>query len=512
MGRGQILTSDSIKKIYRNNMRTLQGLNVWDKSYGAIGMYEKAGESALEYDYNKAIGDAYAAAHSERNLVAESGLGKGFKDALYADIDENLMDAYSQYQQNYAKNAQAIAETANKYRESVSQDLEKTAQNTLKLSDSVYDYLKYLRDYYSTYGGVDKFTSEGADVDMRWNKFMTPEYNDKGEQTGTRLKTKEELQDMLYDEEEYIDEYGNKQSRYVLNQAGVDYYDQVMNWPGEGDKNSPELNYEAWLYEQSQNEKGDYAGLYDWYKSYNPYADALANPTNAGLARTAFGMISTDYAYTFAERFGGLSEKQITDMYSKFKTKYDDLSSAIEKKGKDKGKDYIEEINGYVDELVGMADTFGLKDELDEELKSFGGLDSFKSKLNEYLNGTRSSGEMAGDWFKDFGKGLGIGVASAATGFIGGAIGGGVAGGPVGAGAGAVAGGIVGIIVGIISTVTGVIGGSVRVDNQRKQNEQMAQNANEAYGQLIVAMTNASLAKKKQSEIEEYKRRKNAFI
>lgn len=501
-----ILTSDTFKKQYRDIMRNKQGNNIWNEAYNAIGMYEKSNIASLDYDYGKAMGEAYVAAQGQKNLVAESGLGKGFKQELYSDIDETMQDAYNQYKNNYVQNYAGIVEQANQYREQVSSDLDEIAKKTALTENSMYDYLQYL---YEDPVANKLFTGN----DVRWNEYVNRD--DEGNIVG--LKSKDEIYKLgLYDEKPVYDEQGNIIGyENYLNEKGTRYYDKLMNWMPENEDNY--LSYEEWLYSQNDVEKSQYKGLYDWYKSYNPYASSLTNPSNSGLIRTAFGMVSSDYTWSFIEDMGYMTNEQIEGLFSDFKAKGEEIQKTIDKKtlnAKDKGKELISDIKSYTSSLKDMADKFGIAGEMEAQLA--GGWEGFEKKLQDYIEGTRTSGEMTGDWFTSFltaGLGGQVGTAIEAGAAAGTAIAGGAGTAMLTAGASAAsATGVGAIVVAAAALAVGAVSGSIGVDEQRKQNEAYAKQAKTMYDNLLAAMTNVALEKKKEAQIKEYERRRNQFI
>ena len=480
---GIILPESSFRDYWRNAAKNSAGYNTFDTLYTGVGLAEQQSLQNITYDYGKAVNEAYKTYHNQLTDINASNLGQGFKERERESLNISLEDAYKKYQQTYLSDVSNIENVATQYRNEISSAIDTQAMYTNKLYNSTYDYLSYL---YETNHDMFK---QGNDRDF-WYNLLTADLSD--EETSTllnnvpgfteklrqekiksgegRLMTQEELNSMLYDEE------GN------LTLKGTDYFDKLIN---SGSYATGEfLDYDTWLYNQSQVEKGDYEGLYDWYNSYNPYdvsLDEYGLPTNKAFIRTAFGMVSSDNAYQFAERWGGFTEDELRSYYDKYYQKVSQISEKIEKSGKDKPDVAIDDIKDLTKELRQLAFDFGIEDDL------YDMFNEVDKKLDQYKSETIPQGKMAEVFFEQVGVEAAMMAGAAAAGTKNNS--------NVSTGAAAVFGAIAGAIVGMFTS------GSY-IDAARTTNKEKALSAKQSFNEILAAMINLSMSKRKEAEIE----------
>ena len=147
---GYFVTASDTKAAIQDSNRTHEGYNMWRQMYGAIDLEKQKQTNALKYDYDKAVGDAYAQAFATKQQVANSDYGDSYKAELTKRIDDTLAQAYESYLQNYNKGVASLESEAAGYRDNVTKALDEQTKNTSDLINKVYDYLQYTYDnYYS---------------------------------------------------------------------------------------------------------------------------------------------------------------------------------------------------------------------------------------------------------------------------------------------------------------------------------------------------------------------------
>ena len=300
---GYFVTASDTKAAIQDSNRTQAGYNTWRQMYGAVDLNKQQQMSALKYDYDKAIGDAYAQAFASKQQVANSNYIDSYKDELTRRIDDTLEQAYGSYLQNYAKGAESLESEAAGYRSNITNALEEQAKNTSNLINKVYDYLQYTYDnYYNDPTAKAQLERNGMDFSkFEYDRFLKDELDAEGNATGRKiLKTMDELAagDVNAPGIFTTDEGGNLR----LNDAGIDYFDYLMN----SDNSVYGLStFGSWL----RNEDSE---LYDWYTSENPYnyaQDKLGRNTNAASLKQLIGMKSDDESYSPEERKYGMSQE-----------------------------------------------------------------------------------------------------------------------------------------------------------------------------------------------------------
>ena len=452
-----ILTEREAQKQLQSSNRDYYGRKTWEQQYGNIDVTKQKAESGLTYDYAKELGQAYSSAMQSKQAILGDKYSTLNKPQAIQSIDQALQEAYDAYLQNYQKGISNIEKSASEATSQITKNLETEAANTKLMQESAYKYLQYL---YQNYSDSPMFQEE------LWKRYLTTE-NDI-----TRLKTWEELSPELYDAE------GN------LNIKGADFYDQMMNQISQGtygdtSKYGQITDYYSWL--RSEN-----PDLYDWAKSYNPYDYSMYyDPTTGefvnskeGSFKTMVGLTSSDQTYSFIERYGGMSEKDITNMFSKYQSK---INKAMSNDDHYKARSSINEMQLVSEELKDMAKEFGIYEELNKEI---GGFDNLAAKVNNYISSTTTKGEA---WKKG-----GLRVASDTALFAG--LGNKLV--PGGAGA------LFGLTIGLL---TGIVRAGLQATGDVVKNVEAQENAYNMYTKAISTMTQYVLEQRRQKEIEYYK-------
>ena len=365
-----ILTEREAQKQLQSSNRDYYGRKTWEQQYGNIDVTKQQAESGLTYDYAKELGQAYSSAMQSEQAILGDKYSTINKSQAIQSIDQALQEAYDAYLQNYQKGISTIEESASEATSQITKNLETEAANTKLMQESAYKYLQYL---YQNYSNSPMFQEE------LWKRYLTTENG------VDRLKTWEELSPELYDAE------GN------LNITGADFYDQMMNQISQGtygdtSKYGQITDYYSWL--RSEN-----PDLYDWAKSYNPYDYSMYyDPTTGefvnskeGSFKTMVGLTSSDQTYSFIERYGGMSEKDITNMFSKFVDDVKNIKITDSMDSKDLEK-YSSNLKNITTNIKDLSKQLGIEKEMEELV---GGWDNINNQLDKIISRDKSEYKKA---------------------------------------------------------------------------------------------------------------------
>ena len=500
MAVGYIQTSDQAKK-FLQGMRNATGSRSFDSLYAANELAGMKAEQQVEQQYGEQIGQAYKSAMAQRSNILSSNLGTGYKDAMLGDTDQYLTKAYDQYMSKLSQSKQAIASSVSKANEAVTEELDKTAANVLELNKSYSPYSEYYMEWLKNNLSEEEYSEIVNSAD--WKNYMTADFGDDAEtkarydeltsleEAGTlspeqetelkalrasyyRLKSEQELTTPAYVEEvdpetgetykhwtSIVDDQGN------LTEAGINYYDFLENYAATRKDAGP--SWEQYLSETNPE-------LLDWAKTYNPYLAGTKDPFWAGTMRTAHGTMSNDYKYTFLERMGGLSSKQIDSVFG-------DINKLTNKSIDDVN---VNDIKGFISQYRKLAEQAGLEkvdwDALDKQA------DVYLQQIKDYEKEIKSA---------KIGAGIGgaaiallvIGMAAATI-----ATGGGAA---AVLGAAGTAGGAGGLTSAIMNSVDAI---NALEDDKKAQEDLLKKE----YLNSLVTMVNEVNSKKREQQIREY--------
>ena len=500
MAVGYIQTSDQAKK-FLQDMRNATGSRSFGSLYAANELAGMKAEQQVEQQYGEQIGQAYKSAMAQRSNILSSNLGTGYKDAMLGDTDQYLSKAYDQYMSKLSQSKQAIASSVSKANESVTDELEKQAANVLEYNKAAPKYADYYMEWLKNNLSEEEYSEIVNSAD--WKNYMTADFGDDAEtkarydelasleEAGTlspeqetelkalrasyyRLKSEQELTTPAYVEEvdpetgetykhwtSIVDDQGN------LTEAGINYYDFLENYAATRQGKGP--SWEQYLSETNPE-------LLDWAKTYNPYLAGTKDPFWAGTMRTAHGTMSNDYKYTFLERMGGLSSKQIDSVFG-------DINKLTNKSIDDIN---VNDVKGFISQYRKLAEQAGLEkvdwDALDKQA------DVYLQQIKDYEKEIKSA---------KIGAGIGgaaiallvIGMAAATI-----ATGGGAA---AVLGAAGTAGGAGGLTSAIMNSVDAI----EALENDKKAQEDLLK---KEYLNSLVTMVNEVNAKKREQQIREY--------
>ena len=408
MAVGYIQTSDQAKK-FLQDMRNATGSRSFGSLYAANELAGMKAEQQVEQQYGEQIGQAYKSAMAQRSNILSSNLGTGYKEAMLGDTEQYLSKAYDQYMSKLSQSKQAIASSVSEANEAVTEQLEKTAANVLELNKSYSPYSEYYMEWIRNNLSEEEYSEIVNSAD--WKNYMTADFGDDAEtqarynelvaleEAGTlspeqeaelkelrasyyRLKSEEELATPAYIEEvdpetgkkfkhwtSIVDDQGN------LTEAGINYYDFLENYAATRQGKGP--SWEQYLSETNPE-------LLDWAKTYNPYLAGTEDPFWAGTIRTAHGTVSNDYKYTFLERMGGLSSKQIDSVFG-------DINKLTNKSIDDIN---VNDVKGFISQYRKLAEQAGLEsvdwDALDKQA------DVYLQQIKDYEKEIKSAKIGAG--------------------------------------------------------------------------------------------------------------------
>lgn len=449
----------------REANQTAQGVNPWNQLYGAVSANSLAQAQSKTADYSSLLSQAYAQSKNTTSAFEASPYGEGVKQYMIDENNAALKQAYESYKQNYLTDIASIQDTVDKQVAAIDTELDKQADKSALLGNSVYDYLTALYD--------EQYSLD----DKSKNLFVTDE-NYKKYLTADSLKSKEELMKTFYDKN------GN------INIAGTDFYDQMFNQQANEKRG---LSYDEWLYNQNTDKDSDYYGLYDWASSdslydWSPNVDGTKN-MNISSFKKMVGMSSDDEKYTFIERWGGMNKEQVQNMFSKYQTQAENLQKEISnyKGGGKKGKELQSSVSSYIAELKSLAKQLGIQNDLGED---------YWTKIEKVLSNDIK--DPTSRFFSEVGEKalsgslVGAGTGAAVSAMIGGLIGtvflpgiGTAAGAAIGTAAGAAIGAAGGAVVGGIG---GTVTGSIEDDKIRKENVNNLKTSSSAYIDAVTVL------------------------
>lgn len=337
---GNITTRSSVKQSLMEANKDYLGRKSWEQLYGSIDLAKQQQISELQQDYTKDVANAYASAYNQNAAIASSNLGQGYKLSAMESVDDALAKAYETYRSNYLQGVSEAESYASKATAGVTEALDTQTENTQTMLYKPYEYLTWLREQYAE-GDTEK------DIflnDLLWKQYMKDEVDEQGNVTGNKvLMSWDELQAKMYDAE------GN------LTDFGTDFYDKMLN---KMSVEQPSLGFNKWLAENDEK-------LYDWFASANPYDYSYDN-RNIGSFKKLLGMKSDDYTYSFIERSGAFTSKELDDLFGKFINASSELTAP--ELDKEKQKTTAETYKNLTAELKTLTDKLGITKSLEKEL------------------------------------------------------------------------------------------------------------------------------------------------
>lgn len=379
----RVLTQSSLKSDLERLNRNISGQRTWGSMYGAVNYAEQAAMAPLNQNYAESMAEAYRTALQNQAAVQGSNVGTGYKEYAIGEIDEALNQAYDQYLQNYMRNKASVTSQYDEYRSNISEAVGEQADYVKRYEQAHFDYLNELYRMRESGELAEKGYYDPFE-EANWAKYLQTDVE--GNVIG--LLDENAIRNNLFDAE------GN------LTDAGIDFYEQMELDLAQREENT--YNLQDYLRTNK-----DYQDVADWVTgqymfSYDP--DVWGNTTGQSMFNTLFGRVSSDTAYTFAERKYGMSEGQLNTQYETFNTTVEKINGLIDDRAD--AKDVDAAIDELKVEYERLAREFGKSSENFEDA-----LEQVKSLYREYRQQSVASSRAAG-----LGAGFGTALAGALIG------------------------------------------------------------------------------------------------
>lgn len=400
---GAIFTAEAAKNYLKEANKNYLGQQTWLEAYNALsdaanqtnlnyestiadidkstsrqisdlGIDTRLQESLLTQDYSADIAEAYKSAMAQRQGIAASNLGQGYKEKALLDTDLALESAYDSYRRNFLANksnlaSKLVSNVGGIYRSAISskEDVYKRTQDELELigeaqteldtmlekqAQNTADYLNAHFDYLEALYEKEPESFSGAD----FYDYIDYSLVD-GTLTPGGLKDINAIRNMMFDE-------GGE-----LNERGQMFFKQIENYGvGSG------YTFGDYLYDTNKE-------LYDWSVGINPYDTSYTDLEGINTNRiSALGMIMGGEGGKVDTRYE-TTNKTIEDLrYANTKSTETDL------KDLGKAKEYGEDLDRVI--MPTDIETIGLKDRDNENFHiKFTGADG--KKHSYYLEATK---------------------------------------------------------------------------------------------------------------------------
>ena len=278
---GLTMTASNAADIVKANYKDLSGENPWTKMLGSAGRSYQQNVGDFTRDYSDVIASAYQANLANRDVTARSPLSVASADIMSRLSQQDLMNTYNTYKQNYQKNLATATENYAEDMNTINTAYQTETENLSKLYSSWYDYAKI--DLVSATGAL---LSDNPSTDSAGNVIQpeaTPWFKNQGlewalDEEGNLL-AQDALANILYDENHALTNRGDQFFNALLN-ARTEGYTSI------GDKGEyATRGFDKWLSETNPE-------LRQWYASYNPYytgkigGDILREAVGANKDRT----------------------------------------------------------------------------------------------------------------------------------------------------------------------------------------------------------------------------------
>lgn len=471
--KGTVGDLSSLRKHYLNNDQRKNQSKTWDNLYQGNKMQSMQSQLDVKSDYTELLRGVYNQGEASKGAINSMNIGDSAKKELLRLQNENIESSFVNYSSKLQKDLASIYKSEMETEDAITSQLDDRAERGASLVQANYDYLGELWNR-AIAGDSSDFVNDPLMSEYLEFSDEFKEGFDVIDGKFARLKTREELDKTFF-------------SNGKLNIQGADFFDRMMNYNLEDN-----LSFRDYL----SNTDPD---LLDWAASYDVYNERNKDVqgSNIGSFKTAVGLTSDDYTYSFVERYGGWSEEKVQESFGKLKMSLDGINLQ-------NSKDVRNVFNTAFDELESYAKQTGIDQYFTKDAMGFT-FEELKNELIEY--GTRPGG------WEQLGSALATSGSTAAAGallggLVFGSLGAGAgsvvpfagtaAGGTVGAGAGAVIGGILGLVGGIVLA-------GIQMSDTRKSNKQAAKQLQSNFNNVIMSMTEFSLQQRELKQNQFYR-------
>ncbi len=497
MATGTIVSVDQAKSMLREANRDYYGRKTWQSLYGNIALQEQQAMSSLTQDYASDVAEAYASAYQNKQAVAASNIGQGYKAVAQENIDAALAEAFETYQANYLSGVSQVAQSSAKQVGAVSELEQKQAEKVSALADKPYEYLQsiwaqykdsYNKDLWDEYSALDdKFKAAFLEQHPEMQATINNLFNNPNWQKYLTQRTDADTGEAYYDLmtwDELAQARGFYDENKSLTMAGTDFFDQMINEAA--NLNIPGVqSFGEWL-------KGSDAELYDWATSDDAFNYSLRG-NNMGTFQQYVGMMSSDQQYQFVERYGGMNSDEVKGLFVNIQTKADDIAKRITEKGGTDTKAIANDYKGLISEVATVTKQLGydmnkLEEEFATQLKAAGLVSSdtkqvsFEQLGDILLNQASQAKNVHKEQAGIVTSGTSVGMAGGA--FVGGLMG------SVVPGAGTAVGAAIGAFIGGLSgTIAGAVDAMRIGKDLEKENMQISKNIQKRMETFITTLT-----------------------
>ena len=497
MATGTIVSVDQAKSMLREANKDYYGRKTWQSLYGNIALQEQQAMSSLTQDYASDVAEAYASAYQNKQAVAASNIGQGYKTVAQENIDAALAEAFETYQANYLSGVSQVAQSSAKQVGAVSELEQKQAEKVSALADKPYEYLQsiwaqykdsYNKDLWDEYSALDdKFKAAFLEQHPEMQATINNLFNNPNWQKYLTQRTDADTGEAYYDLmtwDELAQARGFYDENKSLTMAGTDFFDQMINEAA--NLNIPGVqSFGEWL-------KGSDAELYDWATSDDAFNYSLRG-NNMGTFQQYVGMMSSDQQYQFIERYGGMNSDEVKGLFVNIQTKADDIAKRITEKGGTDTKAIANDYKGLISEVATVTKQLGydmnkLEEEFATQLKAAGLVPSdtkrvsFEQLGDILLNQASQAKDVHKEQAGIITSGTGVGMSGGA--FVGGLIG------SVVPGAGTAVGAAIGAFIGGLSgTIAGAMDAARIGKDLEKENMQISKNIQKRMETFITTLT-----------------------
>ena len=320
---GTVMTPEQTRDWMRQQYKgyETQMNKLYQSLYSGANLAAQGQLEDLQYDYAKAMGQAYSQSRQQEQSIWGSNIGKGYKEQYMAETSDALRSAYDQYRAKYLSSRDSVEEQRQSNVESIwksqvsqEQAMKDYAANLSKMYNYGQKYLDYLYK-----NNEDLFQSP------EWSRWLKETTDEQGQTTQGLYQSANEFNKLLT-----TIENGDT----VLSETGREFFDQILNYDFAG---VDAKSYAEWLAETDPE-------LFEWSTGTTGIGDASLDitgiPTNIQQFREMVG--AGDQWYSSKERkMLGKPLSQIIDSAVRDMSR-DAITKRLTKSAKSRRKEFRE--------------------------------------------------------------------------------------------------------------------------------------------------------------------------